>query len=66
MPTTIVTKHHIPSSPTYLTAYGFLQFGKVKVILAIWTFTVLLIGAYACFDSRQTFLSDFDVSVASF
>jgi hypothetical protein len=66
MPTAIVTKHPVPSVYTYLTACGFLRFGTGKVILAVWTVTVLLIGVYACFDSRQTFLSAFDVSVAPF
>jgi hypothetical protein len=66
MPTIIATEHGVPSAGALRTAYGFLRFGKVEVILAAWAIAVLLIGVVAYFDARPTFLGAFDVSVAPF
>lgn len=66
MPTIIATKHGAPSAGALPPAYGFLRFGKVEVILAVWAIAVLLIAAVAYFDARPAFLGAFDVSVAPF
>jgi hypothetical protein len=66
MPPTVATEQGVPSAGACRTANGFFRFGIVDVILAVWTITVLLIGAHASFGAQPAFLSAFDVSVAPF